>query len=63
MAKSWSGFAPQNQNAKKQWKLLEITQALAPDLLLLPADPNWQADQEGELPPNAEDMEFKRRRH
>ena len=57
MAKSWSGFAPQNQTAKKQWKLLEITQALAPDLMLIPADPDEQgvdSQEDEDLPARVE---------
>ena len=39
MAKSWSGFVPQNLSIKKEWKLLELSQALGPDLLIVSAEP------------------------
>ena len=39
MAKSWSGFIPQNLSIKKEWKLLELSQALGPDLFLVSAEP------------------------
>ena len=39
MAKSWSGFIPQNLSIKKEWKLLELSQALGRDLLLVQAEP------------------------
>jgi hypothetical protein len=33
MAKSWSGFLPQNQAVKEQWGLLEATQSEIGDIL------------------------------
>jgi len=59
MAKSWSGFAPQNQTAKTQWKLLEITRALGPDLMLVPAESEEEASRDEELPAETESAEAK----
>jgi hypothetical protein len=35
MARSWSGFAAQNQSVKEQWGLLEATQVEISDLINL----------------------------
>ena len=64
MAKSWSGFVPQNLSAMKEWKLLELCHKLPPDLIILPAepDPTDTPDLE-ELPAEARLLGLKTKRH
>jgi hypothetical protein len=45
MAKSWSGFVPQNQQVLEQWGVLEATsQQIIEVLMALPAQEDADAD-------------------
>ena len=44
MAKSWSGFAAQNQSVKEQWGLMEATQVEISDIINL-APPLLETDE------------------
>ena len=59
MARSWSGFAAQNEVVQEQWRLLEIdgrtlrammaaVEVLGPDAALVPPDEDWEEDEEQE---------------
>jgi hypothetical protein len=45
MAKSWSGFLPQNQAVKEQWGLLEATQSEIGEILSVAPPPSEENDE------------------
>jgi hypothetical protein len=66
MAKSWSGFTPQNLSIKKEWKFLELSQALAPDMMVIPAEPAEEEinlDESEDLSSALRAIELKASRH
>jgi hypothetical protein len=47
MARSWSGFAAQNQSVKEQWGLMEATQGEISEIISL-APPTLETDESPE---------------
>ena len=52
MAKSWSGFTPQNQTVKEQWHVLEASRNEISEMLRMVLEERTPADpaEEDELP-------------